>query len=421
MGRAARNGADRMSISIRDHGALPNPGLNNTTFIQAAINAAAASTDTRTVTIPPGVYETSRVTVPAGVRVIGDGGTLKHRVAAATEACVEVTGADVILRDVSIDGNKANQTVPCYGILVQGDRAHLDNPTVINTSDTGILISGRIGHRLAWPRVRDAGKNGIGFTKPGTGIVATDFAIVGAQIERANDGGIGVMGQNFAVLASTTRDTGGDGITAYADENGQYVIVGNALDGIGNNGVHSAGSNAVVGVNAIRNATSRGIYHETQGQLLQDTAVLSSNAVTGTGLSGIEAWPCLSLAVVANAVTGARGEAAVDIRRTDALALVGNVAGTASGCGYLIRATRHATITGNAGTGLTGDLIRVADGGLSPSALNGIIAANAGNGSGKAVNIMDAAAWWTEIGTMPGATAADPYIMGGPTNRRALS
>jgi hypothetical protein len=410
-----------MSISIKDHGALPTPGLNNTGFIQAAFNAAAASADTRTVTIPPGVYETSRVTVPAGVRVIGDGGTLKHRPAAATEACVEITGADVIMRDVSIDGNKANQTVPCYGILVQGDRVYLEHPTVFNTSDTGILLSGRIGHRLISPRVRDTGKNGIGFTKPGTGIVATDFSIVAAQVERTFDGGIGVMGQNFAVVASTTRDTGGDGVTAYADENGQYVIAGNALDGIGNNGIHSAGSNAVVGVNAIRNAASRGIYHETQGQLVEDTVVVSANAITGTGLSGIEAWPCLSLAVVANAVTGARGEAAFDIRRTDALALIGNVAGTATGCGYLLRATRHATVAGNAGRALTGDLIRVADGGLTPSSLNGIIAANVGDSSAKAVSILDGTSWWTELATMPGTTAADPFIMGGPTNRRALS
>jgi hypothetical protein len=407
-----------MSISIRDHGALPTPGLDNTAFIQAAINAAATSTQTRTVVVPPGVFETSRVTVPTGVKMVWDGGTLKHRVMTTTEACVEIVGADVILRDALVDGNRANQTVKGYGILVQGDRAHLDNVTVTNTTGTGVLISGRYGHRLAWVKVRDTGENGIGFTKPTSLVDARDFAIHGAMIERTNDGGIGVMGQNFAVLGSTTRDTGGDGITAYADENGQYAIVGNALDSIGNNGVHSAGSNAVVAGNAIRNATSRGIYHETQGQLLEDTVVLSSNAITGTGLSGIEAWPCLSLAVVANAVTGARGEAAVDIRRTDALALVGNVAGTASGCGYLIRATRHATVTGNAGTGLIGDLIRVADGGLSPSSLNGIIAANVGNSSAKAVNMLDGAAWWTELATMPGVTAADPYIMGGATNRR---
>jgi len=410
-----------MSISIRDHGALPTPGLDNTALIQAAINAAAVSTETRTVVIPPGVFESSRVTVPTGVKIIGDGGTIKHRPASATEACVEIVGADAILRDVKIDGNRANQTVPCFGILVSGDRAHIDNPTVINTSDTGILASGRIGHRIIWARVRDAGKNGIGFTRPGSLIAATDFAIFGAQIERSNDGGIGVAGQNFAVIGSTTRDTGGDGITAYADDNGQYAIVGNALDGIGNNGIHSAGSNAVVAANAIRNAISRGIYHEAQLQSLQDNVVLSSNAITGTGLAGLEAWPCLSLAVVANAITGA-GSDAYDIRRADALALVGNVAGRPLGCGYVIRATRHMTVAGNAGTGTGSDLIRVADGALTPASQNGFFAANVGNGiAGKALNIADGGSWLTEFGTTPGVTAADPFIMGGPTNRRLMA
>ena len=410
-----------MSISIRDHGALPTPGLDNTAYIQAAINAAAISPDTRTLIIPPGIFETARVTVPTGVKIVWDGGTLKHRVAAATEACVETVGADVILRDAKIDGNRPNQTVPCFGVLVKGDRVHIDNPTVFNTSDTGILVAGGVGHRLAWPRVRDTGKNGIGFTKPGSLIVATDFAIVGAQIERTNDGGIGVMGQNFAVVASTTRDTGGDGITAYADENGQYVITGNALDGIGNNGIHSAGSNAVVAANAIRNAISRGIYHEAQLQSLQDNVVLAVNAITGTGLAGLEAWPCLSLAVVANAITGA-GSDAYDIRRADALALVGNVAGRPLGCGYVIRATRHMTVAGNAGTGTGSDLIRVADGALTPASQNGFFAANVGNGiAGKALNIADGGSWLTEFGTTPGVTAADPFIMGGPTNRRLMA
>lgn len=407
-----------MTISILDKGAAPTPGFDNTAAIQGALNDASTSAATRTVIIPPGVFETSRVTVPAGVKVIGDGGTLMHRPAATTEACMEIVGADVILRDVKIDGNKANQTVPCYGILVSADRSHLDNPTVINTSDTGILVSGRVGHRLAWARVRDAGKNGIGFTKPGSLIVATDFAVVGAQIERSNDGGIGVMGQNFAVVASTTKSTGGDGITAYADENGQYAVVANAIDGPGNNGIHSAGSNVAVVGNAIRNTTSRGIYHETQGQLLQDTAVLSSNAITKTGLAGIEAWPCLSLAVVANVVTQA-GLDAYDIRRTDALALVGNIAGKPVGCGFIIRATRYATVTGNAGTGIGADLFKVADGGLTPTSLNGILSANAGNAiTGKALNIADGAGWWTEQATIPGSTAADPFTMGAATNRR---
>jgi len=417
MGGAAGDGAHRMMIDIRSKGAVPAPGTDNTTAIQAALTEAATSSDTRTVVVPPGAFETRRVTIPSGVTLIGDGGTLKHRVMTATEACVEIVGADAKIRDLAIDGNRANQTMPGYGVLVQGDRSHLDNITVINTSDTGILVSGRTGHRLIWCKVRDTGKNGIGFTKPGTGIVATDFSIHGAQIERAFDGGIGVMGQNFTVTGCTTRDTGGDGITAYADENGHYALTGNTIDNPGNNGIHSAGSNVSITGNTIRNAISRGIYHLHQGQAVQNGVAVVSNTITGTGLSGIEVWPCTSLAVVANTVLNARTDA-FDIRRTDGLTLTGNVTAGAQGMGYKVRATRFATITANVGTGQLGDLIRVADEGLTPSSLNGIIAANVGNGSAKAVNILDGASWWTEMATMPGVTAADPYVMGGPTNRR---
>lgn len=407
-------------ISIKDYGALPEAGRANTAAIQDALNAARASSETRTVVVPPGTWDTGRVTVPAGVTLVGDGGSFRHLPATATEACVEIIGADATIRTLTIDGNRANQTVKTFGILVQGDRARLDKASVRQTVGTGILVSGRTGHRLDGCYVADTGENGIGFTRPSSGIAATDFAIHGALVERTNDGGIGVLGQNFNVTGCTTRDTGGDGITAYADQNGNYSITGNNIYGVGNNGIHSAGSGATLTGNTIRDCVHRGIYHLSESILLQEGVVISSNDVRTTGLSGIEVWPAKTLALLGNVMIDSQ-TSAFDIRQSDGVALSSNVAERAKHHAFKLVSVRNITGSGNVGTSISQDLIRVEDGDSILASRNGMFMGNVGNGVSKAMNIVDSAGWFTELGTMPGNTGASPFVMGGATNRRIMA
>lgn len=406
-------------ISVKDHGALPAAGVANTVAIQAALNAARTSSETRTVVVPPGIWETGRITVPAGVTLLGDGGTLRHLPAKSTEACVEIIGADAACISLGIDGDRSNQTVKTYGLLIQADRAHLDRVSVRETTGTGILVSGRKGHRLDKCYVADTGENGIGFTRPTSGIAASDFVISSALVERTHDGGIGVLGQNFNVTGCTTRDTGGDGITAYADQNGHYSLVGNNIYGVGNNGIHSAGSGATISGNTIRDCIHRGIYHLSEGMQLQEGVSISSNYVRRAGLAGYEVWPVNGLSLIGNVMIDG-STSAYDIRRANGVALVGNTAERLAHHAFLLSGVSNISGAANVGTRITGDLVRIEDAANSPSR-NGFIAGTVGNGVTRALNIVDTAGWFTELGTMPGNTGNPAYVMGSPTNRRILA
>ena len=416
MGGTAGNGRD-IVISIAERGAIPDPAADNTAAIQAALNAATTSTETRTVIAPPGMWGTRRVTVPAGVTFEGDGGTLKHLAVTTTEACVEIVGDDATLYRLGIDGDRAGQTVKNYGVLVSANRATIERVRVRETVGTGILVSGRVGHRIERVHVHDTSENGIGFTRPGSGIAATDFSIYGALIERTNDGGIGVLGQNFNVTGCTTRDTGGDGITAYADQNGHYSLIGNNMYGVGNNGIHSAGPGATITGNTIRDCIHRGIYHLSEGLLLQEGVAIASNYVRKTGLAGYEVWPARALAMVGNVMIDTAASA-YDIRQSDVVSMIGNVASKAAHHAFKFAAVSNISGAGNVGTGITLDLLRLEDGALMPQSRNGIFVGTVGNGSARAMNFVDTAGWFNEFGTMPGATGANPYAMGGATNRR---
>lgn len=109
---------------------------------------------------------------------------------------------------------------------------------------------------------------------------------------------------------------------------------------------------------------------------------------------------------------------AYHLREVDGLALAANIADKITSHGYKFMAVRHVSGSGNVGTGIGGDLIRIEDAGVLPQSLNGIFSGSVGNGIGRAMNIVDTASWFTETGTMHGATALPPFIMGHATNRR---
>lgn len=59
-------------LDIRDYGAIANDGLSDVTAVAAAFTAASASTTTRTVYFPPGIWKCQN-TIPINVQVLGAG------------------------------------------------------------------------------------------------------------------------------------------------------------------------------------------------------------------------------------------------------------------------------------------------------------------------------------------------------------
>ena len=88
-------------FNVKSYGAIGNGSANDTAAITAAI--AAATTLGGIVFFPPGTYRVvSQITVPAGVSILGCGGTSSHLVAdvASANHLMEFTGGDAGKRKV---------------------------------------------------------------------------------------------------------------------------------------------------------------------------------------------------------------------------------------------------------------------------------------------------------------------------------
>jgi hypothetical protein len=104
---------------------------DDTTAVTNAIAACANGTwDTTGYT-----YIVSNSTISGNVKIIGSG-TIKHK-AAATDHMLEVTGS-LSLQDVTIDGNKANQTGRYSAIYFSGTKLSAERATFQNTVASGI-------------------------------------------------------------------------------------------------------------------------------------------------------------------------------------------------------------------------------------------------------------------------------------------
>lgn len=102
-----------------DYGAVGNNSTVNTTAIQAALDDADAETYGAIVRLGPGIFVTDELTIPSNTMLVGAGRglTTLKLIASAVDGHTVVRNelivagdSNIILRDLTIDGNKANQT-----------------------------------------------------------------------------------------------------------------------------------------------------------------------------------------------------------------------------------------------------------------------------------------------------------------------
>lgn len=198
-------------ILVRDHGARGDDDVDDTTAIQAAINAAKSG---QWVVFPSGRYIQSRTLVvnKPGVTLWGQGATLHASNPADQAIMLKADGTRVygFTLTAATEGRRSEpwtSRISAYG------------SEAANGYIRGIVIQ---NNRIL-PTVATAGSSGSnGASAAGILMVSVrDFSVVGNTVERSLSDGIHITGasQNGRVLNNQVRETGDDmiAVVSYLD------------------------------------------------------------------------------------------------------------------------------------------------------------------------------------------------------------
>jgi parallel beta-helix repeat protein len=143
------NADDSENYNVLLYGATGNGSTDDTAAFTAAGTAAAAAG--RAIYIPGGTYIVNNWTPPTNTLVYGDGmhdSILKRPNSAASNASVvNLTATGVTLRDLCVDGNKANQTLGSNNVSItsgynyQLERVWFKNAKAASGYGSGLAIS----------------------------------------------------------------------------------------------------------------------------------------------------------------------------------------------------------------------------------------------------------------------------------------
>lgn len=130
-------------ISAKDFGAKGDGVTDNTVALQNAINAAIG----KKLHIPAGTYITEELHLPAEVQIEGEGYTLtglKLKNGAGGHVIHAINATHSTIRDILLDGNKANNPAGTDIIRVEGNTSGFEMYNVLTVSGNtyGISFSG---------------------------------------------------------------------------------------------------------------------------------------------------------------------------------------------------------------------------------------------------------------------------------------
>ena len=118
-----------LALQASDYGVVADGATDDTSSLQAAITAAASAG--RVLTLPAGTIIIDTLTIPSGSRIIGQGVNktiLKRKASASTTNFILYsTALYTTMEFLSVDGNKANQTVAAHNIALTGSRDNFFN------------------------------------------------------------------------------------------------------------------------------------------------------------------------------------------------------------------------------------------------------------------------------------------------------
>src|SRR5438067_6776410 len=179
------------AFNVRDYGATGDGVTDDTATVQAAINAARAGGG-GIVFLPPGTYLTGGQTLYSRIHLRGSGGDatiLKLRAGANTaiiqsDGFTALTGTDSAggidrfsVRDLTLDGNKAQNPTGGCGIQVYGFQYEISEVIIFNCHNDGLYSewgsssalpapSHQMEARLSGLRSHDNAGHGVDLTGP---------------------------------------------------------------------------------------------------------------------------------------------------------------------------------------------------------------------------------------------------------------
>jgi len=363
----------RESVSVKDFGAVGDGVTDDTAKIQAAVDAVSAAGG-GTLLILAGTYlVSSSINVGSNIHIRGRGQIILDDNADCSVISINANSSNVSIKDISIDGNRLNQTLETvgeeseYGGIEIGnfcDQVLIDGCTITECYGYGIENNNSPSNITITNNTIDGVDfySGIRMSQAGTG---TNIKVANNTVLNYRKGGIVGNDMNHAIITGNYIDAGtigrgtqnADNITAYNATNIDILVADNICKNSVNNGIHVAGTGVVISGNTVTNPTNRGIYVGATTDVLNtgqsDEVVVSSNTVRDTAntYEGIALVATSQGVVKNNTVSGHNYgvllSSGAGASVSELIVVAGNILDTIGNSGVIITDTSDTTIKNN--------------------------------------------------------------------------
>ena len=317
IGAVERTNQDKLRevISVKDFGATGNGVTDDTASIQDAITAAAG----KALYFPGGTYIVTALTVTTEVELFGDGysrSQLKLKNASNTVPLLINGASHFVMRDMSVDGNKANNPTGTWCVQLSGTCTGpvFDRVFFVNAKTDGLGQGGTVDHMIVRDCIAETcGNDGFSIATATSSLITGNRSVLNGRF------GIVVTANYNRVIGNTCH---GNTSTGIAFVGAQYCVAAN----------NSCFSNTGHGLqfNNCKYSTQSGNVCHSNGisgldmTLGCDSCVCTGNTSILNTVRGIEidsgSFQC---AVIGNIVT-TNGEVGISVYRSPSTLVEGN-------------------------------------------------------------------------------------------------
>lgn len=191
-------------VNVLDFGTFLAVGQNgasavtNNNTLTAAIGAAAAAGG-GAVSLPPGLFQFTQITLPTNVILVGQGRIVTTLQSTSSGKVVTVAGSNAGLRNCGIDG--LSQTNGSIGLFVELTQNVILDNVLVQRFATGVQVIGGGNHNWRQLYISDClnGYQGHGYTDSGNGGALSNCSWDGGQIDTCSTVGIEIQNVDLGV------------------------------------------------------------------------------------------------------------------------------------------------------------------------------------------------------------------------------